>query len=170
MICPCPLLKRSKKNPRPRKASDFLSSLRRAGGVPASEIATPACALVRNDEGRQSARWFAFDALIRHSEAVTDVTAVGIFVVPADTFLCVQDCHTSAAALVRNDEGRQSADWFAMTGTNGQNKNAAEDRQRIYQPRESDRPPGREPSIKRLFQPYWNGGIWYKRTHGREFH
>ena len=30
-------------------------------------IATPACALVRND------------ALLRHSEAVTDVTAVGIF-------------------------------------------------------------------------------------------
>ena len=29
-------------------------------------------------EGGQSARRFAFDALIRHSEAVTDVTAVGI--------------------------------------------------------------------------------------------
>ena len=30
-------------------------------------------------EGGQPARRFAFDALIRHSEAVTDVTAVGIF-------------------------------------------------------------------------------------------
>ena len=69
----------------------------------ASEIATPACALVRKD---------AFSC---HSEAVTDVTAVGIFVFDELLRSTTPEIATPACALVRNDKERRVRRWFAMT-------------------------------------------------------
>ena len=65
-----------------------------------------------------------------------------------------------------------SGDAGRGLGNFGKIKTLPEYRQRIYQPRnQTVRSKGtRKAEIKLLSRPCWNGGIWYKRTHGREFH
>ena len=65
-----------------------------------------------------------------------------------------------------------SGDVGRGLGNIGKIKTLPEYRQRIYQPRnQTVRSKGtRKAEIKLLSRPCWNGGIWYKRTHGREFH